>query len=587
MRVVVTQFATSLNGQENLATCMRVINKAAMCNPSLIVLPEYCNTQPWYVDHNQAWQQALAVDGVFLQTIAEQAKTHNCYIVLNVTLRRDLAREHTDGSIKSNISVTTCLFSPQGELIHQADKQGLEGHENDFFINASKLTQPVETPFGQIGFIAGTDSTSFEAARALATNGAQLICNALNSFVSDESTLHDPARACENNIFLVSANKIGPLVPSEQSSKDQSVPTEYLIGKGQSQIVGPDGQVLANIANQEEGLAFADIDLAGTGFNKLLRPDGTEAAKQLRIALYREKNFVKQQSAQVQQIPVNQVPETANAAIFATYKSNQQAIEDVCHYIENNLSDIIQLPELFFIADKNITHDDEKRNQIEKLSHDLIKQISLVLRPFQYVCTSLVIDGLHQAVLISEEGLYATQQQLHFCNRYQWTTLGDELNIIELALEQGRIKLAMLTGDDAQIPEVVKVAALHDIQVLLVPFDIQAPHEVEFSLIARATENRICLVAASREKSFSNLPVNNVSSVNSANTRKIKQHKSTGLIVNLTPRLALLNQWETAKFDGYSNKPLIKHQHGKITKAVIFPIAAINKTLSNKEDISK
>ena len=42
----------------------------------------------------------------------------------------------------------------------------------------------------------------------------------------------------------------------------------------------------------------------------------------------------------------NQVPATVNMALFATYKSNEEAIDDVCHYIINNLSDIIQLPEL-------------------------------------------------------------------------------------------------------------------------------------------------------------------------------------------------------------------------------------------------
>ena len=80
MRVTVSQFATSLNVQENLATCIRMINEAAVCKPSLIVLPEFCNTQfcntpifseqlcntrPSYIDHNQAWNQALSINGTF------------------------------------------------------------------------------------------------------------------------------------------------------------------------------------------------------------------------------------------------------------------------------------------------------------------------------------------------------------------------------------------------------------------------------------------------------------------------------------------------------------------------------------------
>ncbi len=153
MRVAVSQFATSLNVQENLATCIRMINEAAVCEPSLIVLPEFCNTefcntlfyneqlcnaQPWYADHNEAWDQALSTEGAFLKAIAEQAKKHDCYIVINVTLRRDLLRDLSsnkqDGAIKSNISVTSCLFSPLGKLIHQADKQVLTGMKRIFLV---------------------------------------------------------------------------------------------------------------------------------------------------------------------------------------------------------------------------------------------------------------------------------------------------------------------------------------------------------------------------------------------------------------------------------------------------------------------
>ena len=194
------------------------------------------------------------------------------------------------------------------------------------------------------------------------------------------------------------------------------------------------------------------------------------------------------------------------------------------------------------------------------------------------MCTSLIVDKVHQAVLINENGIFATQQQLHFCKRYQWTALGDDINIIELPLEQGNINLAMLTADDANIAEIVNVAALNNIHLLLVPFDIQEPCEVEYSLLSRAAENRICIVAASREKSFANdLATDNANNnlhIQAKNKNKIKLQKSTGLIVNLTTDSSLLPQWKSRKFDGYINQPLVKHQYGKITKAVIHPIAA-------------
>ena len=58
------------------------------------------------------------------------------------------------------------------------------------------------------------------------------------------------------------------------------------------------------------------------------------------------------------------------------------------------------------------------------------------------------------------------------------------------------------------------------------------------------------------------------------NKKKRKAVKSTGFIANLTEQSALPPHWNLAKFTGYINQPLIKYQHGKITKALVHPIAA-------------
>ena len=625
MRVAVTQFATTSNVQENLASCIRLITQTATCKPSLIVMPEFCNTLfsnlpcaneqagdslSYYIDHNQAWNEALEVDGYFLQAIAEQAKQHNCYILINVTLRRGVLNtdsqskqnnEHATSYLaeaKANISITSCLYSPLGELVHQQDKQTLVGQEKYFFISGNKVPEVIPTPFGKLGLLMANDSMTFEASRSLALDGAQLLCNSLSSYVIDQSCLHDPARAFDNKLFFITANKIGPLLPEKyllqeeqeepKLSEKNCASHKYFVGSGQSQIISPDGKILAKLTPNKEGYVFADIKLADAGLlaNNKCRPDGTELSRQRRPKLYQDlmSSINKTPQNRLTADSYSDTPVTANVAIFATYKSNEQAIEDVCHYIENNLSDIIQLPELFFIADKTITHHIEQRLQITSLCEQLVSQVSAVLRPFQYLCTSLIIEDVHQAVLISEQGLIATQQQLHFCQRYQWTALGDELNIIDLPLEQGTVKLAMLTADDANIPEIVKVAALNDIQVLLVPFDIQEPSEVKYNLLSRAAENRICIVAASREKSFTNeLSIDDNIDVNNLYLKnKVKNQKSTGLIANLTTEPTLLPQWRIRQFNGYINEPIVKLQYGKITKAVIHPIAACTKILNER-----
>lgn len=301
------------------------------------------------------------------------------------------------------------------------------------------------------------------------------------------------------------------------------------------------------------------------------------------IASFSENSFL-ENSAQFPND--NPIPATVNMALYATYKSNEEAIEDVCHYIINNLSDIIQLPELFFIDDKTITNNAEQLVVLNNLCEQLITRISAELRPFQYVCTSLVIDEKHQAVLISEHGVVATQQQIQFCPRYPWTTLSDELNLVEVPLEQGIIKVAMLTADDASSTALVDSAALNHIHLLLVPFDIQTPCEVQDHLLSRAAERKICIAVASREKSFPHEPPGDDSATlnkqnkkqqNNKQKSKSKQLKSTGFIADLPSSVGLSRQSDVQDINSDSQLSVsqlnVKHQQGKITKALIHPRA--------------
>lgn len=583
MRVAVAQFATTFNSQENLTTCLEMINQAAHNQPTIIVLPEFCNTQPYYDDHNHAWQQALTPNSEFIQGVAQQAKQHHCYIVLNVTLRRDQTRVDKSPLDKSNISITTCILSPTGELIQQIDKADLSVQEQTYFTCAEQVPAIMADTSGKVGLLFNAQSQQYSTARKLALQGVQLLCHSEHSYTVDASSLHNVARAIDNNIFIASANKVGKF-----ALKDRML--EHANGAGHSQIISPNGTVLAKIANDKPGVIFADIDLSTAGIANKTRPDGTKFEQQQRPTLYQNTVISRQTSVRDDEYS-DQTPATINAAIFATYKSDHQAIEDVCHYIENNLSDIIQLPELFFIADKTqLISDKTQLQHAEDVSLALIKKISAVLRPYQYVCTSLVVDGKHQAVLISQIGIFATQQQLHFCQRYQWTALADEIKIIQLPLEQGNINLAMLTADDSTIPEVVHILAENNTDLLLIPFDIQSPQEVDYSLVSQGAENRVSIVAATREKSFAcaQLPPHQqpephskqgpIQATNQQN-KKLKTKKSTGIIVNLSRNSTLTTQCQAGKFTGYANKPLVKHQHGKITKALIYPMIHNEKKL--------
>ncbi len=568
MRVAVAQFATSSNSQENTAICLRMIDQAAACKPDIIVLPELCHSESFYVQYDaelnlskggkQARCDMFAENDDCLLNIAKRATKHGCYIAISVPVK---------ASVNQGLYIASYLISPSGELFQQNKNAYTANVENGLNSNIGDVTNVGDTRFGKLALIHADDLVSFKASRQLAKTGAQLLCQSSNTILRDNSELYGAARAKENNVFVAIANKISSYDSTAGNEDELLINSrlhDYLAKVCQSQIIAPDGSILAKMPHNQEGFIFADIDLANAGYSNKLRTDNTCVSSQLRPELYQD--FAQQIKAS----QLSKAPETVNVAIFATYKANEYAIEDVCHYIENNLSDIIQLPELFFVSDKALTQETRQRVGVEDLCNQLIDKISATLRPFQYVCTSLIIDGTHQAVIISEHGLFARQPQLHFCQRYQWTTLADEIKIVELPLEQGAIKLAMFTADDANVPELVDVVASMGIHLLLVPFDIQSPKEVELSLLAQAAEHKFCVVAATREKSFSKALLNN----NASNDEKAE--KSTGFIASLPKQQNLASLLNSKKFTGYFDKPIVKQQYGKITKALIHPVLAHN-----------
>ena len=145
----------------------------------------------------------------------------------------------------------------------------------------------VETPFGRVGLYSCMDGVINETPRMLAVEGAQVLLNSLNSFALDEASLHVPVRAVENRVWVVAANKVGPLVPDRSIALVAArvgVPADLLHGAGESQIVAPDGRVVACGPRRGEAVVIADLDVEEA--DDKTRPDGTEVLAARRPELY-------------------------------------------------------------------------------------------------------------------------------------------------------------------------------------------------------------------------------------------------------------------------------------------------------------
>jgi predicted amidohydrolase len=547
-RVAALQFASGTDLDENLETCLRVVDKAAQGGARLMVLPEFSNHISWYDDADHAWRVALDLDGKFLQAIAGRAARHACHIVINVSLRNS----------GHNITVSSLCFDPRGLLAGRADKQALMGHENIWFARAEQVGDIVHTDFGALAMFPCRDGVTCETPRGLALRGAQLFCDSLNSFALDEASLHVPARAPENKVFLVAANKVGPLIPAhllQDVSVETHIPLRFLSGAGESQIVSPSGEILARGPQDQEAVVSAEIDLELA--NDKTRPDGTDIFAARRPALYAP-------IAEVSCQPIcGEAAEVIEVALLQPAATDEAALDELSDLVKAlpELTTLAVLPELFCYGDIDNLHTVPSTGVADRA-------IAAMTRACEgrqlMLCASLVLpvgDGNGVvSVLVNSSGIVASQPQLHRCERYPWMTTGDHLSTVDLPW--GR--LAMITGDDMVFPELVKVAALQGAHLLVAPVMLQEPWEESFGLRSRAAENRVCMAVSSR-------PL----------------QQRSGLIADLEAEFTLMTEWKKRSFDGYINNPRITEQGtepGSVC-ARIHPRAACNKLMSERTDL--
>lgn len=533
IRAAAVQFGVVADVAANLQTCLRMIDEAAKCKPDVMVLPEFVNHIAWYRDADHCYGVAVSLDDDFIHELGRKAKEHDCYIKINVTLKRD----------NGKVSGTNVLFDPAGNVVGLTDKQILMGNENNFLEKSTTIAPLIETEMGQVGMYACMDGVIPEVARALAVRRPQLLLNSLNSFAHDEASLHIPVRAAENKVFVVAANKVGSLVPEEMREAVAArlkIDPSFLEGAGESQIVAPDGTVLAKAPMKGEAVVFADIDLSEAD-NKL-RPDGTDIMSTRRPELYAPLGI---ESASGGKMPG---AERLLAGVGQVSASGKEAIASALKMIaegEKAGVKLIVLPELFHITNLD---------NAEKESVEMIRTLQSELKD-AYVATSIEEDGAHVGVLFNKSGVVLKQPQLHMSGRHAWSKLGDEVNVFDA--EWGRV--ALVIGNDAIYPETFRLAALKDVEVVAVPTLILEKWEVELGFKERAAENRMNVIVAS---------------------------KSDSGIYAITEDFTLWTEWKNRPFDGNINYPVITMMQGDgLTIAEIHPAAAVNKMVSHRTDV--
>lgn len=537
LRVAAVQFAVTEDVEANLATCLRMTDEAAASGAKVIVLPEFSNHVSWYSGREHSHAKALTLESDFLAQMGKKAAEHAVHLMVNVTLHQDDGR----------VSGSNVLFAPSGEIVSVSDKQVLMGSERDHLDGAVARAAVVETDVATFGMYSCMDGVINETPRMLALDGADVLLNSINSFALDEATLHVPVRAVENKVWVVAANKVGPLVPEhsiEAVAERVGVPVDRLHGAGESQIVAPDGTVVAIAPMTGEAVVVADIDVSLASDKR--RPDGTDVIASRRPELYG---------------PIGEAPRGRVAPAGAAHASAVVLApapgEDLAALLGQALAEdpqLLVLPELAAHPDG----DGSARPDVALLPDALV---SALAGRRTLLVTSVVEDGAHVGVVLSADGEVFRQVQLHASARHAaWQTrLGDSVDVHEA--EFGR--LGVVVGDDALYPETFRLLALRDSDVVAASFSTTCAADLDPLLLERAAENRVNLALASRRTG----------------------EQPAAMLVPLSHDFTLWGSGWSGPFAGVISRPEPLLVAGSIGSAVLRPECAVNRFVSKGTDL--
>lgn len=258
-KVATTNIRGGFDKEENVDHLIQMAEEAAKNGAKLVVFAEQY-IQGYFpkltgpltteiVRHHQK-EAEIIPEGESVQKIINCAQKNDIYIAFGMTER--------DKNFYDVLYNTAVLVGPEGYIgnyrkVHQpVDEKHIYTRGDDFPVFNTKI--------GKIGMAICLDKYMVESARELTLRGAEMICflTAWENYLGDEPEKEgymladkfdvlDVARAMENQVWVITANLVGKIGESNYC--------------GNAKIVNPDGFILANCGNQEEGIVYADIDV--------------------------------------------------------------------------------------------------------------------------------------------------------------------------------------------------------------------------------------------------------------------------------------------------------------------------------------
>ena len=247
--------------EQDLAKSIAGIREAAAQGAKLVVLQElhtglyFCQSE----DVNQ-FDLAEPIPGPSTDTLGTLAKELSIVIVASLFERRAAGLYHN----------TAVVLEQDGSIagkyrkMHIPDDPGF--YEKFYFTPGDLGFEPIQTSVGKLGVLVCWDQWFPEAARLMATKGAEILIypTAIGWDPNDDAdeqqrqqdawVISQRAHAVANGLYVISANRTG----FEADPTGHSAGIQFW---GHSFIAGPQGEFLATASDDKEQVLCAELDL--------------------------------------------------------------------------------------------------------------------------------------------------------------------------------------------------------------------------------------------------------------------------------------------------------------------------------------
>ncbi|TDI72242.1 MAG: carbon-nitrogen hydrolase family protein [Bacteroidetes bacterium] len=247
MKIALIQQSASDDVARNVERGIQTVREAADAGAQLAVFPELAFTRFFPQHRLEGDRMALAesIPGPITETFSAEAAKLGMVIVLNLYERAgDRAYDSSpmidaDGTL---LGIT--------RMCHITQYEGF--FEQDYY-DAGDTGAPVyETAVGRIGVAICYDRHYPEYLRALALGGADLVvipqAGTIGEWPKGVFEAELQAAAFQNGFYMALANRVGE--------------EDELTFSGESFIVDPRGQIIAQAPSGEDAILFADVELS-------------------------------------------------------------------------------------------------------------------------------------------------------------------------------------------------------------------------------------------------------------------------------------------------------------------------------------